>query len=100
MQQRVGDHSFSVVGGKMKEKLQALVGTKFDSLGIVIDDVYIGKEGNETTLYVVLDREEMLDLKTVVQATRILNPIVDEADLVDGSYTLDVYAKEKGDVEE
>ena len=31
-------------------------------------------------------------------ATRIINPILDKLDLIKESYTLDVYAKEKGEV--
>ena len=41
--------------------------------------------------------ENYLDLKTVVKITRILNPIIDELNFIDGPYTLDVYAKEKGE---
>ena len=31
-------------------------------------------------------------------ATRIINPLLDKADLIEEEYMLDVYAKEKGDV--
>lgn len=81
----------------MKDNLIAKVGKKLDSLNVFIDDVYIEDVAGEKTLTIVLDSEDMLDLKTVVKATRILNPIVDELDLIEGTYTLDVYAKEKGD---
>lgn len=81
----------------MKEKLIAKLGNKLDSLKVFVDDVYIEELAGEKTLTIVLDSEEMLDLKTVVKATRILNPIVDELDFIEGMYTLDVYAKEKGD---
>ena len=47
----------------------------------------------------VLDSEEVITLNKVVMATRIINPILDKLDLISDSYTLDVYAKEKGDVE-
>lgn len=81
----------------MKEKLVEKLGNKFQDMNIFIDDVYIVDENHEKTLTVVLDSEDMIDLKTVVKATRILNPIVDELDFVKEAYTLDVYAKEKGD---
>lgn len=81
----------------MKEKIVEAVGNKLDSLGVTIDDVYIVNENNEKTLTIVLDREEIIPIDTVVMATRILNPIIDKLDLIEESYTLDVYAKEKGD---
>ena len=79
----------------MKEKLISMVGNKIDSLNVFIDDVKLVNSNNEKVLEIVLDREEdFIDLKTVVMATRILNPIVDEMKLDIDS--LDVYAKEKG----
>lgn len=83
----------------MKEKIIEAVGDKFKNLNIFIDDVTYGKVDNENTLTVVLDSEEMININKVVMATRILNPILDKLDLINESYTLDVYAKEKGDVE-
>ena len=83
----------------MKEKIIEAVGDKFKNLNVFIDDITYGKVDNENTLTIVLDSEEMIDINKVVMATRILNPILDKLDLIKESYTLDVYAKEKGDVE-
>lgn len=83
----------------MKEKLVANLDGKLDYLNVFIDDVRVEQEEREKTLVVVLDRnDDYIDLKTVVQATRILNPIIDKLDFIDGEYMLDVYAKEKGEV--
>ncbi len=83
----------------MKEKLLEQLGNKLNDLNVFIDDVSITEENNEKTLTIVLDRkEDYIDLKTVVKATRILNPIVDALDFIEGEYTLDVYAKEKGEI--
>jgi len=84
----------------MKEQVINSVGNKLDSLEVFIDDVYIVTENNEKTLTIVLDSKNMIDLKTVVKATRILNPIIDKLDLIKENYTLDVYAKEKGEENE
>ncbi len=81
----------------MKEKVIEAVGNKLDQLNVVIDDVYVVNENNEKTLTIVLDRDEIISLNTVVMATRILDPIIDKLNLIEESYTLDVYAKEKGD---
>ena len=81
----------------MKEKIIEAVGDKLDNLGLVIDSVEYGKVDGENTLTIVLDREEIININEVVMATRILNPILDKLDLIKDSYTLDVYAKEKGE---
>ena len=81
----------------MKEKIIDAVGDKLDNLGLVIDSVEYGKVDGENTLTIVLDREEIININEVVMATRILNPILDKLDLIKESYTLDVYAKEKGE---
>lgn len=82
----------------MKEKLVDAVGKKLDNLEVFIDSVNLANQDNEKVLEVVLDSKNMIDLKTVVKATRIINPIVDKIGLSDDIDTLDVYAKEKGDV--
>jgi len=84
----------------MKEKLIEKAASKLENLNVFVEDVYIKEEGTEKTLTIVLDSKDMIDLKTVVKATRILNPIVDELDFIKDAYTLDVYAKEKGEKHE
>ena len=82
----------------MKEKIIAEIGNKLDDLNLFIDDITYGKVDNENTLTIILDSSEIIPLNKVVMATRIINPILDKLDLINESYTLDVYAKEKGDV--
>ena len=83
----------------MKESIKELVGDKLDSLEVWIDDVYADKEDNNDVLHIVLDADYIIPINTVVMATRIINPLLDKIDIMDGSYILDIYAKEKGDVE-
>lgn len=83
----------------MKEKIITAVGDKLKDLDVFIDDITYGKVEGENTLTIILDSEEMIPLNKVVMATRIINPILDKLDLIEESYTLDVYAKSKGDVE-
>ena len=82
----------------MKEKIIAEIGNKLDDLNLFIDDITYSKVDNENTLTIILDSSEIIPLNKVVMATRIINPILDKLDLIKESYTLDVYAKEKGDV--
>ena len=76
----------------IKEKLKE----PLESLNIVIDDISFGKEGNYHFLRIVLDRNGTLDLDSIVEATNIINPILDELDLIEESYILDVISKERG----
>ncbi len=83
----------------MKEKIIQASKDKLQELDIFIDDVTYGKVDGENTLTIVLDSDKMIPLNVVVMATRMLNPILDKLDLIEEAYTLDVYAKSKGDVE-
>ncbi len=81
----------------MKEKIIQAVGNQLDHLNLFIDDITYEKKDGENTLTIILDGKEIIPLNKVVMATRILNPILDRLDLISESYTLDVYAKEKGE---
>lgn len=81
----------------MKEQIIQLVGDKLDKLKVWIDDVYLDKEGSITYLHIVLDADFIIPINTVVMATRIINPLLDEVDIISDAYMLDIYAKEKGD---
>lgn len=53
-------------------------------------------EYKDKTLYIVLDSDEIIDLDKVVEATNIINPILDEYDFIKEEYMLDVSSLEKG----
>ena len=57
------------------------------------------KEGNYFYLKITLDRVNGLDLDTIVEATNIINPIIDKLDLIDEEYILDISSKERGSEE-
>ncbi len=68
---------------------------------IIVDSVtYEKNSGNYNVLTVVLDKVGGIDLDTIVEATHIINPIVDEYDFTDDSYILDVVSKERGVLDE
>lgn len=81
----------------MKEKIVEVVGDKLNDLDIWIDEVYSSKEGSINYLHIVLDSKEIMPLSKVVQATRIISPLLDKIDIMDDKYMLDIYAKSKGD---
>lgn len=83
----------------MEEKIRKLLEKELEEEGIRIDSVKLEKENNNLFLRIVIDRDEIIDLDTCVEVTNIINPILDEADLIEESYILDVSTKEKGRTE-
>ena len=84
----------------LEEKVKKLLEKDLEEIGIRVDSVEYLKEGTNMILRVVFDRDEIIDIDTCVEATHIINPLLDECDLLDDSYILDVTTKEKGDMYE
>lgn len=83
----------------MEEKIRKLLTEEVEKVGVRIDSVKLEKEDNNLFLRIVIDRDEIIDLDKCVEVTNIINPLLDEADLIKESYTLDVSTKEKGRIE-
>ena len=81
----------------MLEKIEAAIREPLKELDIVVDDITFEKEGAYYFLKIVLDKVNGLDLDTVVEATNIINPILDELGCIEESYILDVSSKERGE---
>jgi len=81
---------------KIIKKLEDLIRPEMEKIDIKLDSITWIDEKNNCTLRVVLDKVNGLDLDTIVEATNIINPIIDEADLIDEQYTLEVSSKERG----
>ena len=78
-------------------ELENLIKKALEKEEIIVDSVtYQKNSGNYNVLSVVLDKVGGIDLDTIVHATNIINPIVDEYDFTDDSYILDVISKERG----
>lgn len=63
---------------------------------IIVDDISMSKQGKYNILTITLDKVGGIDLDTIVEATNIINPIVDKYDICDDSFILDVISKERG----
>lgn len=74
------------------EKIKKVLEGSLNEINVKIDSIeYLNGE-----LRIVLDSEEILDLDKIVEATNIINPILDKHDFIKESYVLDVSSKEKG----
>lgn len=84
----------------MEEKLNMLrekVQEALKSMQIIVTDIEVREEGKYKFLTIELDKLGGIDLDTIVDATNIINPIVDKYDFIEDSYILDVISKEQGD---
>ena len=82
---------------KILNKIRASIEEQKKKMNIMITNIEYVEEGNYNFLRIELDKASGLDLDTIVEATNIINPIIDELDLIDDSYILDIISKEKGD---
>lgn len=83
----------------MKEKLDIIkneIKEPMDKMDIIVDSVDFVNENNYYFLKIVLDKINGIDLDTIVEATNIINPIIDKLDLIEEEYVLDISSKERG----
>jgi len=85
---------------KKLEELKSSVQSELKAMDVIVDDVTLEKNGNYTFLTITLDKVNGIDLDTIVEATNIINPIVDKWDMIDDSFILDVISKERNDLNE
>ena len=67
------------------------------SNGYRLEDVVYVKEGSIYFLRVIIDKDGIINVDDCSLVTRLINPILDEADPIDVSYILDVCSMEKGE---
>lgn len=75
----------------LKEKLSEA----FKNSDIIVDEVTYEKKGKYNFLTVVLDRFGGIDLETIVDATKVVNEVVDKEFITEDSYIMDVISKER-----
>lgn len=78
------------------ETIKETIEKELEKLEIVVDSVTFETSGNYNFLKIVLDKVNGLDLDMVVEATNLINPILDQLDLIEEEYILDVSSKERG----
>ena len=77
----------------MENKIKKLVEEPLKKEKIDVVDVYFEDENGVNNLYILIDKKPYVDIDTCVLATNIINPILDEADLIEESYVLNVCSK-------
>lgn len=84
---------------KILKEIRNNIEEPMKKMDIIVDSVLWEKEGNYCYLKIFLDKINGLDLDTIVEATNIINPIIDDLDLIKEEYILDISSKERGNEE-
>lgn len=78
------------------ENLKDKINKALENKAIFVDSIVYHKKGKYYFLEIILDKIGGIDLDGIVEATKIVNPIVDQEKFTDDSYILDISSKERG----
>lgn len=78
------------------ESLTKKINESLAEKNIFVDKIEYIQRGKYFFLEITLDRVGGVDLDAIVEATNIINPIVDKEFVTDDSYILDISSKERG----
>lgn len=81
----------------LEDKVRSLIEKEVNNVGISISDIIYEKENNNYFLRIIIDSDEGIDIDKCVLVTNIINPLLDEANLIEESYILDISSKERGE---
>ena len=82
----------------MENKVKELLDDKIKDLNLFVSSVYYSNEEGVKTLNIELDSNEVIDVNKITEATKIINPIMDDNNLCNDIDVLDIHSKEKGDM--
>jgi len=81
----------------IENKVKEIIEQKVNELGVNIDSIVYEKEGGNYFLRIVIDSDEGIDIDKCVEVTNLINPLLDEVDIIEDSYILDISSKERGE---
>ena len=80
----------------IEKKVRSLIEEIIVGNNYILDSVEYVKEDSNMFLRVIIDKNGIVDIDDCVNVSKLINPILDEANIIDDSYILDVCSKEKG----
>ena len=80
----------------IEEKVKDLIKDVIEENGYLLDEVLYVKEGSNYFLRIIVDKKGYINVEDCVKINALINPILDEADIISDSYILDICSKEKG----
>lgn len=82
------------------ERIRQAIEKPIEENNYILDSVSYEKENGVNSLIVVIDKEGSIGVDDCVTVSNLINPILDEIDLIDESYVLDVCTRKRGDSNE
>lgn len=76
--------------GRTVDVVEQLCGPVAEQMNLTIWDVTFSREGADWILRILLDSEDGVDLDTAEKFSRAIDPLLDEADPIEQSYSLEV----------
>lgn len=77
----------------LEEKIREIITDPLKKEKIEVFKVYFENNEGIKNLVIEIDAKPYVDIDTCVKASHIVNPILDEYDLIEDSYVLDVCSK-------
>lgn len=81
---------------ELVDKVRNLIETPITDAGYKLEDVLYVYEDRNYFLRVIIGKEGIIEIEDCVVVSKLINPILDDADLIESNYILDVCSKEEG----
>lgn len=75
---------------KIKEQVRELLEPEIKKLGYILYDVEYAKEGPDYHLVIFIDKEDGIGIQDCEKVNNVIEPILDEKDIIPNSYVLEV----------
>lgn len=73
-----------------ENRVRTLLEKPLEGIGYELVEVKLFRDKSGLTLSLTVDRDEPISLDDIVKVSDLVNPILDEADPIQGAYTLDI----------
>ena len=83
----------------VEEKVKDLINDIIEENNYILDNVLYVKEGSSYFLRVIVDKDNgYINVEDCVKINALIGDVIEDADIIKGSYILDICSKEKGNI--
>jgi ribosome maturation factor RimP len=73
---------------ELKEKIKELIESVIEDMGYRLVDIQFGSEGGRFALIIKIDKEGGVSVEDCANVSRVIDPILEEANLIEKSWAL------------